>query len=299
MLAQYHSPEGHGAGERHARGAAAWPTDRLPAARPAILEARGIVKVLGAPGAENHVLKGIDIALAPGELTLLMGPSGSGKTTLLSILGCILTPTGGSLNIAGAEAVGLDANALADLRRMHVGFVFQAYNLVPTLTALENVMLALELRGVAPSAVRQEAADALAQVGLSHRTAAYPSRMSGGEKQRVAIARALAGRPSVVLADEPTAALDSENGRAVMQLLAEAAKDPTRAVLAVTHDHRILSYADRIIRIEDGRIASDERPKAEPPPRPRAAAASPKPKRPRKPRTPDPIHTETEAQTHV
>lgn len=226
-----------------------------------ILEARNITKVLGLPGAENHVLKGIDLALMPGELTLLMGPSGSGKTTFLSILGCILTPTGGQLAIAGETATGLTADGLADLRRTHVGFVFQSYNLFPTLTAAENVMLALELRGTPPRDVKGLAAEAIAAVGLAHRAGAFPSRMSGGEKQRVAIARALAGSPSVVLADEPTAALDSENGKAVMALLAEAAKDPTRAVLAVTHDHRTLAYADRIISIEDGRIVSDERPK--------------------------------------
>ena len=226
-----------------------------------ILEARNITKMLGHAGAENHVLKGIDLALMPGELTLLMGPSGSGKTTLLSILGCILTPTDGHLTIAGETATGLPADGLADLRRTHVGFVFQSYNLFPTLTAAENVMLALELRGTPPGEVKSLAAEAIAAVGLTHRAGAFPSRMSGGEKQRVAIARALAGSPSVVLADEPTAALDSENGKAVMVLLAEAAKDPTRAVLAVTHDHRTLAYADRIISIEDGRIAGDERPK--------------------------------------
>ena len=226
-----------------------------------ILVARNITKVLGHPGAQNQVLKGIDLSLMPGELTLLMGPSGSGKTTLLSILGCILTPTDGQLTIAGEAATGLSADALADLRRGHVGFVFQSYNLFPTLTAVENVMLALELRGATPGDVKSLAAEAIAAVGLSHRADAFPSRMSGGEKQRVAIARALAGSPSVVLADEPTAALDSENGKSVMALLAEAAKDPTRAVLAVTHDHRTLAYADRIISIEDGRIASDERPK--------------------------------------
>ncbi len=234
---------------------------RQPCRMQPILEARGITKVLGVPGAENKVLKGIDLALMPGELTLLMGPSGSGKTTLLSILGCILTPTDGQLTIAGETATGLSADGLADLRRGHVGFVFQSYNLFPTLTAVENVMLALELRGTPPGDVKSLAAEAIAAVGLSHRAGAFPSRMSGGEKQRVAIARALAGSPSVVLADEPTAALDSENGKAVMALLAEAAKDPTRAVLAVTHDHRTLAYADRIISIEDGRIAGDERPK--------------------------------------
>jgi putative ABC transport system ATP-binding protein len=154
---------------------------------------------------------------------------------------------------------GLDAEGMANLRRQHVGFVFQAYNLVPTLTALENVMLALDLRGAARADAPDLAAEALAAVKLSHRESASPSKLSGGEKQRVAIARALAGSPSVILADEPTAALDAENGMAVMELLAEVAKDTRRGVLAVTHDHRTLEYADRIIRIEDGRIVGRAR----------------------------------------
>jgi putative ABC transport system ATP-binding protein len=227
-----------------------------------LLEAKGIVKMLGSGAAQVQALKGVNFDLMPGELTLLMGPSGSGKTTLLSILGCILSPTSGSLSLAGHSTHGLDAEGLADLRRQHVGFVFQAYNLVPTLTAQENVMLALDLRGAALSQAPALAAQALAAVGLSHRASALPNKLSGGEKQRVSIARALAGSPSVILADEPTAALDSHNGKAVMQLLAEVAKDTRRAVLVVTHDHRTLEYADRIIRIEDGRIVGRARRRA-------------------------------------
>ena len=180
-----------------------------------MLEAKNIVKVLGEGAAEVQALKGVNLDLMPGELTLLMGPSGSGKTTLLSILGCILSP---ELRHAHHRASHRDrdvsAEGLADLRRQHVGFVFQSYNLVPTLTAAENVMLALDLRGASPSQAPALAAEALQQVGLSHRANATPSKLSGGEKQRVSIARALAGSPSVILADEPTAALDSENGKA-------------------------------------------------------------------------------------
>jgi len=227
-----------------------------------MLEANGIEKVLGSGAGQVKALKGVNLELMPGELTLLMGPSGSGKTTLLSILGCILTPTAGSLTIAGHSTGGLNPEGMADLRRRHVGFVFQSYNLVPTLSALENVMLALDLRGVSMADAPAFAEEALAAVGLSHRAKAHPSRMSGGEKQRVAIARALAGSPSVILADEPTAALDSENGKGVMALLAQVAKDVRRAVLVVTHDHRTLTYGDRLIRIEDGRIVGRVRKRA-------------------------------------
>lgn len=224
-----------------------------------LLEARNIVKSIGTGAGELHILKGVSMDLRPGELTLLMGPSGSGKTTLLSILGCILTATSGELHLAGHQAVGQSSEDLAEIRRQHVGFVFQSYNLFPTLTAIENVLVALDVRNARSADPMETAAEALKSVGLSHRMHAYPSKLSGGEKQRVAIARSLAGRPSVVLADEPTAALDSENGKAVMELLQEVAKDPTRAVMAVTHDHRTLHYADRIITIEDGRIVGDDR----------------------------------------
>ena len=233
--------------------------DAALGAPPALLEAHGIVKVLGTGAGQVQALKGVDLELRPGELTLLMGPSGSGKTTLLSILGCILTPTEGHLTIAGMPTEGLNAEGLAAVRKRHVGFVFQSYNLFPTLTAVENIMLALHVRGVGGDR-RHEAEDALQAVGLASRMHAFPGQMSGGEKQRVAIARALAGSPSVILADEPTAALDSENGKGVMELLAEVAQDTSRAVLAVTHDHRTLMYANRIIRIEDGLIVGEDRP---------------------------------------
>jgi putative ABC transport system ATP-binding protein len=228
--------------------------------RKVLLEASNIVKVFGSGAYEVKPLKGIDLKLYSGELTLLMGPSGSGKTTLLSILGCILSPTEGQLDVAGNQTVGLDAEGLANVRRQHVGFVFQGYNLFPTMTATENVMLALDVRAKPVVDPPVHALNALIAVGLGHRANTYPAKLSGGEKQRVALARALAGAPSLILADEPTAALDAENGRAVMALLAEVAKDPSRAVLAVTHDHRTLPYADRIVRIEDGKIHSDERP---------------------------------------
>ena len=224
-----------------------------------VLDARDIVKELGNGAAKVRALKGVSLTLNTGELTLLMGPSGSGKTTLLSILGCIMTPTHGSLTVASRPTSGLGAEQLARLRRGHVGFIFQSYNLFPTLTAEENVRLALDVRGQRGSDAIVQAQRALYQVGLRHKLKSYPSNLSGGEQQRVAVARSLVGAPSVILADEPTAALDSENGLAVMALLSQIAKDKTRAVLAVTHDPRTVPFADRILRIEDGLIVGEER----------------------------------------
>ena len=223
-----------------------------------VVKAHGIVKELGQGAGKVRALKGVSLELQPGELTLLMGPSGSGKTTLLSILGCILTPTEGALSVAGESTEGLSPEGLADLRRRHVGFVFQSYNLFPTLNAIENVRLALDVRGEKYADTVIKAETALREVGLAHRLRSFPGNMSGGEQQRVAVARALASKPSIILADEPTAALDSENGHAVMELLSDIAKDESRAVLAVTHDPRTHAYADRIIRIEDGKIIDDE-----------------------------------------
>ena len=224
-----------------------------------MLEATDIRKVLGDDAGRLEVLKGIDLSLGGGELTLLMGPSGSGKTTLLSVLGCMLTPTSGAVQIRGRSTTGLGSEELAKLRRENVGFVFQSYHLFPTLTAAENVRMALDVRGVRSALARVKAEQALATVGLSHKAKSFPRALSGGEQQRVAIARAIVGDPSLVLADEPTAALDSENGQAIMTLLADIAKDPKRALFIVTHDPRIMPFADRILRIEDGRIVSDQR----------------------------------------
>jgi len=224
-----------------------------------MIEATEIVKVLGAGAARVEALKGVNLALAGGELTLLMGPSGSGKTTLLSVLGAMLSPTSGTVHIRGRSTTGLGPEELAVLRRDNVGFVFQSYHLFPTLTAAENVRLALDVRGDRSPLAKVKAEKALATVGLSHKAKSFPRELSGGEQQRVAVARAIVGNASLILADEPTAALDSENGHAVMALLADIAKDPNRALFIVTHDPRIMPFADRILRIEDGRIVSDQR----------------------------------------
>jgi putative ABC transport system ATP-binding protein len=223
-----------------------------------VIEARQIAKTLGRGAGEVQALRGIDLSLRRGELTLLMGPSGSGKTTLLLILGCMLAPSSGSVSVCGASTSNLDKEGLAKIRRDHIGFVFQSYHLFPTLTAAQNVQLALDIRGERGRKARKRAREALHLVGLGQKVNSRPGALSGGEQQRVAIARAIVANPSVVLADEPTAALDSENGGAVMQLLATAAHERETAVLVVTHDPRVLRFADRIVQIEDGLLV-DER----------------------------------------
>jgi putative ABC transport system ATP-binding protein len=225
----------------------------------AVIEAVDVAKVLGTGAARVQALNGVSLSVRSGELALLMGPSGSGKTTLLSILGCILTPTVGTVRVLGRSTEGAKPEDLAKLRRDHIGFVFQAYHLFPTLNATDNVRLALEVRDNRPRWTTGKAKEALAQVGLAHKARAYPRELSSGQQQRVAIARAIVGKASIILADEPTAALDSENGRAIMEILNAVARDGSRGVLVVTHDPRLVAFADRIIHIEDGRIVREER----------------------------------------
>ena len=224
-----------------------------------VVEAVNVAKVLGSGAAQVAALKGVSLALKGGELTLLMGPSGSGKTTLLSILGCILTPTEGTVLIRGHATDSADTEGLALLRREHIGFVFQSFHLFPTLSAADNVRLALDVRGEPARSAKARSREALAKVGLSHKTSAFPRELSGGEQQRVAIARAIVGNSSIILADEPTAALDGENGQAIMTILAGIAKEQGRGVLIVTHDPRLLPFADRVVHIEDGLIVSEKR----------------------------------------
>jgi putative ABC transport system ATP-binding protein len=237
----------------------------------AVIEARNVVKVLGHGAGQVEALSGVDLTLRRNELALLMGPSGSGKTTLLSVLGCMLTPTKGTIHIVGRSTAGLGPEDLARIRREHVGFVFQSYHLFPTLTAAENVQMALDLRGQRGKSAKDKARDVLALVGLSHKVSSYPSEMSGGEQQRVALARAIVADPSVILADEPTAALDGKNGQAIMSNLARIAKARGCGVLVVTHDTRLLPFADRIIYIEDGRIVREEQCREPAPLTPRSA----------------------------
>ena len=217
--------------------------------------------VEGAAG--TLALRGVDLDVHCGELVLLMGPSGSGKTTLLSIMGCILTATAGSVQIAGKEITTLSEKQLPPIRLEHIGFVFQGFNLFPTLTAGENVELMLDLKGVSKKRATQRAGELLEQVGLADKYKSFPSDLSGGQKQRVAIARALAGDPQILLADEPTAALDSQIGRSILAMMRELAHARNRAVVIVTHDPRLLEFADRIVTMEDGLITSSNQPRAE------------------------------------
>jgi len=223
-----------------------------------VVEAIDIVKSLGTGAGRVEALKGVSLSLASGQLTLLMGPSGSGKTTLLSVLGCMLTPTAGTVRVSGQSTAGAGPYALAKFRRDHIGFVFQSYHLFPTLNAVDNIRLALDVRGEGAESAIARAKEVLAIVGLSHKENAFPRELSGGEQQRVAIARAIAGNAPAILADEPTGALDSENGRAVMTILADIARSAGHGVLVVTHDPRAVPFADRIIHIEDGRILREE-----------------------------------------
>jgi putative ABC transport system ATP-binding protein len=220
---------------------------------------RGVSKTYAHGAAAVRALTSIDLDLQCGELTLLMGPSGSGKTTLLSIMGCILRPTEGRVSILGEDVTGLDEHQLPRVRRDWIGFVFQQFNLFPTLTALDNVSLAFDLRGLSRRQARRRAMDILQQLDLGDKLDAFPAELSGGQQQRVAIGRAMAGEPWVILADEPTAALDSRSGHAVMTLLKGLAREQGRAIVIVTHDNRLLDYADRIVQIEDGRVMSDSR----------------------------------------
>jgi putative ABC transport system ATP-binding protein len=219
-----------------------------------IIQACNVSKVYGNGAARVQALKGVDLTLFSGKLTVLMGPSGSGKTTLLSILGCMLAPSGGRLSICGTSTSGARPAQLAKIRREHIGFVFQSYHLFSTLTASENVQLALDVRGEHGPHAIAKAAEMLGSVGLATKADCYPRQLSGGEQQRVAIARAIVAEPSAILADEPTAALDSANGHAIMTILSTIARDRDRAVLVVTHDPRLFEFADQILQIEDGAL---------------------------------------------
>lgn len=215
---------------------------------------RSVTKTYSSGATAVHALDGVDLDVYSGEVLLMVGPSGSGKTTLLSIMGCILRATSGSVRIHGREVADLSERELPGVRLGHIGFVFQSFNLFPALTAGENVELALDLKNIRGRKARGRTAELLERVGLSDKYNVFPAELSGGQKQRVAIARALAVDPHIILADEPTGALDSQNGHMVMEMLTRLAREKGRAVVIVTHDNRTFQQADRIVYIEDGKI---------------------------------------------
>ena len=229
-------------------------TDRSPESRPVIFEARGLEKVYRMGEVDVAALRGLDLDLFEGELVVVLGPSGSGKSTLLNVLGGLDAPTAGRVRWRDQDLSRADDALLTRYRREHVGFVFQFYNLVPSLTARENVALAAE---IAPHPTSPE--EALALVGLSHRLDHFPSQLSGGEQQRVAIARAVVKRPDVLLCDEPTGALDAATGRLVLKAILGVNRDLGTTTALITHNGVIGAVADRVLHVHDGRIAREER----------------------------------------
>jgi putative ABC transport system ATP-binding protein len=218
------------------------------------IEVRDLTKTYGSGDTAYQALRGVDFTASPSEFVMLSGPSGSGKTTLLSVLGCVLTPTTGKVTLLGDDISHAKEKDLPRLRLSYIGFVFQSHNLIGALSSQDNIALVLKLRGWSHRDARCEAARLLESVDLSDKRDSKPRDLSGGQRQRVAIARALAGAPPILLADEPTAALDAHNGYAVTDLLRKLAKNHGHTVVVVTHDPRIFHLADRIVYIEDGLI---------------------------------------------
>ena len=229
----------------------------LPNCRAHAIAASGVEMVYQTGNQSFHALHTIDLEVETGDVHLLMGPSGSGKTTLLSILAGILTPTSGQVCLLNRNITQMSRSQLAQFRLHNIGFIFQGFNLFPAMTAQENVALALTMRGFREKNAKLEARELLDQVGLADKARHLPKELSGGQKQRVAIARALAGSPPLIMADEPTAALDSHSGHAVIELLRKLAKENGHTVLMVTHDPRIIDVADRVTYLEDGVIQRD------------------------------------------
>ncbi|NEQ24085.1 MAG: ABC transporter ATP-binding protein [Microcoleus sp. SIO2G3] len=218
--------------------------------------AKGVEMAFQSGQQRFQVLQGIDLEIRSGDIQLLMGPSGSGKTTLLSILAGLLTPTTGKVYLLGEEITRMSRTKLARFRRQNIGFIFQDFNLFPALTAAENIEAVLNIKGIRGKVARYQAQALLEQVGLGLKANQKPGDLSGGQKQRVAIARALAGNPQLIMADEPTAALDSHSGHTVIELLRHLAKEGGCTVLMVTHDPRIIDVADRVAYLEDGILRS-------------------------------------------
>jgi len=223
----------------------------------ALIHLDGVTKVFYTDEVETHALAGIHLEIAPGEYLSIAGPSGCGKSTLLSILGLLDTPTDGQYNLNGNQVANLSFSERARIRNREIGFIFQAFNLIGDLTVYENVELPLTYRGMPSSERKQRVQEALERVGMAHRMKHYPSQLSGGQQQRVAVARAVVGKPSILLADEPTGNLDSNNSEAVMTLLSELHQDGA-TICMVTHDPRYARYASRTVHLFDGRIVEEE-----------------------------------------
>ena len=220
-----------------------------------MIRLRQVSKSYSLGGAEVHALRGVDLAFEPGEYVALLGPSGSGKSTLLHILGCLDRPTSGTYHLDDIDTGGLDINGLAEIRNGKIGFVFQSFQLMTRLSALENVGMPMLFAGIRAGERRERAATLLDRVGLAPRAQHRPAELSGGQQQRVAIARALANRPSVLLADEPTGNLDSRSGQEIIRLLEEL-RDEGRTVIVVTHDEALARRARRVVRLLDGRVVA-------------------------------------------
>src|SRR5262245_23773230 len=221
---------------------------------------QNLTKDYGSGDARVQALRGVDLEIRPGELTLLVGPSGCGKTTLISILAATLDASSGEVRVLGADLTKLSKNEKAAFRARQVGFVFQQFNLLPALTAAENVAVPLVINGAGRGRAVEEATKVLQSVGLEAKAKSPPTQLSGGQQQRVAIARALVHEPHLLVADEPTSAIDAQTGHAIMQLIREMALQDGRVAIVVTHDQRVLGFADRIISLEDGKVVKDERP---------------------------------------
>ncbi len=234
------------------------PTATLEAAS-ALIEVRGVTRVYRQGALEVEALRGVDLDVEEGEYTALAGPSGSGKTTLLNVIGVLDRPTEGSVRVQGVDVTGLDRGEAADFRLDHVGFIFQAYNLVPVLTAYENAEFTLLLRGVDAAERRRRVEPLLERVGLGGMTDRKPHELSGGQQQRVAVVRALATGPRIVLADEPTANLDSATSEGLLDLMLELNRELGTTFLFSTHDELVLERARRVVRLLDGRVAEDGR----------------------------------------
>ncbi len=225
------------------------------------VELKGVSKTYGEGATEVHALHGVDLRVMPGELVAVMGASGSGKSTLLTIAGTLEDPTSGTVTVAGTDVAGLSRNDRARLRRQAIGYVFQDFNLLAGLSVVENVSLPLELDGVSLSKARTASLEALERMGVADHASRFPDQLSGGERQRVAVARAVVGKRDLLLADEPTGALDSVNGESVMRMLRAACQDGVAGVV-VTHDAQLASWAHRVVFIRDGLIVDQTRPQA-------------------------------------